>query len=105
MIDSAALYSDPQTRLHHPAELSERLYAFAGPAKDVALHVATGTGQCARRLQDWTVDASEEQVKQCQPHSINVFSKGCAEGTGVPSHRIDLVTVATALHWCAISQK
>lgn len=52
-------------------------------------------------LQVWAVDASEEQLKQCQPHPKILFRRGFAESTGVPSGSIDLMTVATALHWCA----
>ena len=48
--DAAALYADPQIRLHYPPELFQRVYAFAGPVTDAALDVATGTGQCARQL-------------------------------------------------------
>ena len=47
------------------------------------------------------MDASEEQLKHCEAHPNITFRQGCAESTGMPSHSVDLVTVATALHWCA----
>ena len=48
--DAAALYADPKIRLHYPAELFERVYAFAGGPFSAALDVGTGTGQCAQQL-------------------------------------------------------
>lgn len=47
------------------------------------------------------MDASEEQLKHCEAHPNITFRQGCAESTGMQSHSVDLVTVATALHWCA----
>ena len=52
-------------------------------------------------LQVWAVDANEEQLKQCKPHPSIQYRTGPAESTGVPSSSVDLVTVATALHWYA----
>ena len=51
-------------------------------------------------MQVWAVDANEEQLKQCKPHPHITFEKGCAEKIALPSGSMDLVTVATALHWC-----
>ena len=48
--DAAALYADPKIRLHYPAGLFERVYAFAGGPFSAALDVGTGTGQCAQQL-------------------------------------------------------
>ena len=47
------------------------------------------------------MDANEEQLKQCKPQPNITFQKGCAEKIDLPSSSLDLVTVATALHWCA----
>ena len=52
-------------------------------------------------MQVWAVDANEEQLKQCKPQPNITFQKGCAEKIDLPSSSLDLVTVATALHWCA----
>ncbi|CAK0786550.1 hypothetical protein CVIRNUC_009763 [Coccomyxa viridis] len=108
--DAAALYADPKIRLHYPAELFERVYVFAGGPFSAALDVGTGTGQCAQQLalkyeQVWGVDANEEQLKQCKPHPNIQYHAGPAESTGVPSSSINLVTVATALHWYARVQR
>lgn len=46
------------------------------------------------------MDANEEQLKQCKPQPNITFQKACAEDCGLPSSSLDLVTVATALHWC-----
>ena len=55
----------------------------------------------ADEIQVWAVDANQEQLKQCQPHPGIYFREGIAENTGIASGSVDLVTVATALHWCA----
>ena len=52
-------------------------------------------------MQVWAVDANEEQLKQCKPQPNITFKAGCAEKIDLPSSSLDLVTVATALHWCA----
>ena len=46
------------------------------------------------------MDANEEQLKQCKPQPNITFKTGCAEKIDLPSSSLDLVTVATALHWC-----
>jgi len=126
---NAGLYADPAVRPLYPPELYDRIYAFAGPACDAALDVATGSGQCARQLaqryrqarpgrparaqrpaeavaqrhtraQVWAIDASAEQLKRCAAHERVVFKKGVAEDTGLPAGSVDLVTAAAALHWC-----
>ena len=61
-------------------------------------------GVSEKRLQVWSVYANEEQLKQCKPHPNITFEKGCAEKIGLPSSSLDLVTVATALHWCVHMQ-
>jgi len=57
--------------------------------------------ECWKCVQVWAVDANAEQLKQCKPHPNITFKRGCAEDTGLPSSSVDLVTVATALHWYA----
>ena len=47
------------------------------------------------------MEASEEQLKHCEALPNITFRQGCAESTGLPSHSVDLVTVATALRWYA----
>ena len=56
-------------------------------------------------MQVWAVDANEEQLKQCKPHPNIQYRVGPAESTGVPSSSVDMVTVATALHWYARVQR
>lgn len=43
-------YADPGIRPTYPRELFQRIYTFCGPGRDLALDVATGTGQCAGEL-------------------------------------------------------
>jgi ubiquinone/menaquinone biosynthesis C-methylase UbiE len=45
------------------------------------------------------VDGSEEQIKHCTPQPNITYRTGLAESTGLPDSSVDLVTVATALHW------
>ena len=45
------------------------------------------------------MDGSEEQIKHCTPHPRITYRTGLAESTGLPDSSVDLVTVATALHW------
>ncbi len=46
----AALYADPKIRPTYPPEIFNEVFQFAGSHTDVALDVATGSGQCAREL-------------------------------------------------------
>ncbi len=45
------------------------------------------------------IDANEEQVKHCKPGPNLEYQVACAEQTNQLDSSIDLVTVATALHW------
>lgn len=47
----------------------------------------------------YAIDASEEQVEQCESLPNLHFQVACAEQTKQADSSIDLVTVATALHW------
>lgn len=48
--ESAKLYANPSLRPNYPQKVFDVIYDFAGPGKDLALDVATGSGQSARVL-------------------------------------------------------
>lgn len=48
------------------------------------------------------IDVSEQQIKQCNPGPNLSYQIASAERTEQPDNSVDLVTVATALHWWGI---
>lgn len=70
---------------------------------------SSGSGQAAAEIAKCygTViaqDPSAEQLSAATPQGANVsFQVATAEATGQPDASVDLVTVAEALHWCALS--
>lgn len=96
---SALLGFQPKKNAANTASSSQLLCVCS------ALHQGALDGQPIRLKFDdpqvWAVDANAEQLKECQPHPRIHFCTGLAESTGIPSGSIDLVTVATALHWRA----
>jgi ubiquinone/menaquinone biosynthesis C-methylase UbiE len=98
-----------QYRPSYPAALIEAVLDFAGAssidaAKDLAVDVATGSGQAAvplaavyRRV--LAIDGSPEQLEQAQAKDNIEYCVGDAHAIPVPDHSTDLMTVAQALHW------
>lgn len=65
---------------------------------------ATGNGQAAVDLAEFfervvATDASEEQIALAIPHPKVEYRRALAEDSGLESGSVDLVTVATAVHW------
>ena len=65
---------------------------------------ATGNGQAAIALtahfqQVIATDASAAQIDVARAHPQIEYRVALAESSGLPSHSLDLVTVAQALHW------
>jgi SAM-dependent methyltransferase len=65
---------------------------------------ATGNGQAAVDLAERfervvATDASEEQLAHATPHPRVEYRRALAEESGLESGSVDLVTVATAVHW------
>jgi SAM-dependent methyltransferase len=65
---------------------------------------ATGNGQAAVDLAERfervvATDASEEQLGHAIPHPKVEYRRALAEDSGLESGSVDLVTVATAVHW------
>ncbi|HMN60146.1 MAG TPA: class I SAM-dependent methyltransferase [Anaerolinea sp.] len=97
----AATYA--QFRPRYPTEL----YAFLANQtieQSLAWDCATGSGQAALGLvehfeQVIGTDASADQISHAGPHERITYRVEPAEKTSLESHSIDLVTVATAVHW------
>ena len=70
----------------------------------LAWDCATGNGQAALGLAERfarviATDASAAQLAQATPHPKIEYREAPAEQSGLPDRSVDLVTVATAVHW------
>ena len=85
----------------------EALFAFLAnsvPQHELAWDCGTGNGQAARGLVGYfdrviATDPSQTQIRNAVPHEKIDYFVAPAEKTDIPSHSVDLVTVAQALHW------
>ena len=92
-----------QFRPRYPDELFRYLASIA-PARKLAWDCATGNGQAALALAEHferviATDASAQQIENANPHERVLYEVGPAERSGLPSHSVDVLTVAQALHW------
>lgn len=92
-----------QYRPGYPAALFEFLLSQT-PGRDHAWDCATGNGQVASELADQfqrvtATDASTAQISHALPNPKIEYRVAVAEDSGLPDHCIDLLTVATAIHW------
>jgi SAM-dependent methyltransferase len=90
-------------RPDYPAALFEFL-AQALPARECAWDAGTGNGQAALGLVPYfdriiATDPSAEQIRRAPLHDKIEYFVASAESTDIPSHSVDLITVAQALHW------
>lgn len=93
-------------RPQYPRELLARLAALA-PGLGCCWDVATGSGQAARALAEHferviATDASEQQIANAVAHPRVEYRVEGAEHSSLPPASVDLVTVASALHWFAL---
>lgn len=71
---------------------------------DIALDVGTGSGQAALSLADrfikvYATDIDQAQIAQA-PRRLNItYMQSQAHETGLAQQSVDVITVATALHW------
>jgi SAM-dependent methyltransferase len=91
------------SRPGYPAALFEWLASIV-PHHDVAWDVATGNGQAAISLASHfrrviATDSSEEQILHAHSHPRVAYRVGPAEQSGLADQSVDLVAVASALHW------
>ncbi len=87
----------------YPKELFEFLSSIVDK-NERAWDCATGSGQCATGLVDFfdeviATDASVSQIENAVQHPKIKYSVATAEESGLPSEYVDLITVATAIHW------
>ncbi len=90
-------------RPQYPAALFD--FVSALPARRrLAWDAGTGNGQAAVDLGDRfeqvvATDASPEQLAQAIPHPRVEYRQARADASGLAGGSVDLVTVATAVHW------
>jgi ubiquinone/menaquinone biosynthesis C-methylase UbiE len=99
--DVAAQYATSRPR--YPDSLFRTLADLA-PATKVAWDCATGNGQAAVGLAEhfqrvYATDASEEQLAQAATHPRIEYRVAPADNSGLSDASVDMVSVATALHW------
>lgn len=92
-----------QSRPTYPAELFSYLASLV-ERRDLAWDCATGNGQAARALTNHfkrviATDISAEQIKHAVPHRQIEYRVAEAERSGLEDISVDLVTVASAIHW------
>jgi SAM-dependent methyltransferase len=92
-----------QSRPSYPAELFTHLASLVDRRR-LAWDCATGNGQAAVRLADYfeqviATDISPEQIRHAMPHSRVEYRVARSEQSGLDESSVDLVTVASALHW------
>lgn len=90
-------------RPKYPPELFEYLAALVNEHK-TAWDSATGSGQAAQGLTGYfekiiATDASEAQLKHAHAHKKIDYRVAVSEDSKIESDSIDLITVATAIHW------
>lgn len=102
---SKAAASYAKYRPEYPPELYKViLHRAKVPALELAVDVATGSGQAAKGLSTYfskviALDHDAEQLKHAPTLPNVAFQLGTAEHTGVGSNTADLVAIAAGLHW------
>src|ERR687898_3467451 len=85
----------------------DNLFAFLAtlvPSREVAWDCATGNGQAATHLAGYfgqviATDESAEMIAQAPRDPKISYRVAKAENSGLEEGSIDLVTVASAIHW------
>ncbi len=92
-----------QSRSRYPAELFSSLAALVD-RRNLAWDCATGNGQAALELVKHferviATDISAEQIHHAAPHPQIEYCVAKSEQSGLADRSVDLVTVASAIHW------
>lgn len=87
----------------YPTELFEYLSSIVSGHK-LAWDCAAGSGQAALSLVPYfneiiATDASEKQIENAVKHPKIKYKVAHAENSGLDSNSVNLITVATAIHW------
>jgi len=90
-------------RPQYPGDLF-RYLASAVAHHDLAWDCATGSGQAAQGLVPFferivATDASSQQISHAETHEHITYIVAAAEKCPLQDSSVDLVTVATAIHW------
>ena len=90
-------------RPKYPAELFEYLSSIVND-HNLAWDCATGNGQAAIGLAPYfnkiiATDGSVSQIEHAEKHPKIDYKVALAEKSGLESSSVDLITVATAIHW------
>lgn len=90
-------------RPRYPTPLFDFIASVA-PAREHAWDCATGSGQAAVELAErfdrvTATDASAEQIASAKPHPHVTYLVEPAEKSSLPDTSVDLVAVATGIHW------
>jgi hypothetical protein len=90
-------------RPQYPDELFAYLASLA-PHRELAWDCGTGSGQAAQGLAVYfkhvlATDGSPDQIAQAIPHAHVEYRVARAEDVILPSHSVDLITSAQAVHW------
>ncbi len=92
-----------KSRPHYPDELFQFLTSLV-PMHILAWDCATGNGQAATALANYfssviATDGSEQQIKNAAPNEKVKYAVALADNSGIEPGTVDLVTIASALHW------
>lgn len=90
-------------RPKYPPELFEFLNSLVND-HNLAWDCATGSGQAAIGLAPYfdeiiATDASPSQIEHAEHHPKIAYKVASAENSGLGTGSVDLITVATAIHW------
>ena len=90
-------------RPHYPKELYEYLNKISSE-HERAWDCATGNGQAARGLVPYfkeiiATDISEAQIRNAFHHPAIKYHVANCEDSSIEAKSVDLITVATAIHW------
>ena len=92
-----------KSRPNYPDELF-RFLASLAPAHNLVWDCATGNGQAATSLARYfekviATDGSIQQISNAIPDEKVTYSVALADNSGIHDGLVDMVTIASALHW------
>jgi len=92
----------------YPEELYNFLVDYA-PKNSKVLDCCTGTGQAALELAKrfrciTAIDINKEQIKYATKRDNIAYRVAAAEQSGIDANSIDLITVATGIHWLNLEE-
>jgi SAM-dependent methyltransferase len=99
--------AEAEDYVHLRPTYPDNLFAFLAtvvPARGAAWDCATGNGQAATHLAEYfdlvvATDESGEMIAQAPPDPRITYRVAEAEESGLEDGSVDLVTVASAIHW------